>query len=177
MGAKKELISDSENDTSDILDEAYNALEELEEAETSVKDNLGEGNLREKIIRDGIEKVNEFRKEVNKIRGIEEAEITLSDSDYESLGKAAQDFSQSALNINKLWLVDFFLTLLTYQHAGKSRYPYPKEESNPLSKYTKDYPLIKHYEEVYELQKENIENSRKFLLDIFSKAPIDIRNP
>lgn len=67
----------------------------------------------------------------------------------------------SNLKVGKITIPNFLLQQIIFQHAGLSRYP--KENHNPLTKYTQKYPLIKHYKIVYNLQKESLSECFKFI--------------
>ncbi len=66
------------------------------------------------------------------------------------------------LKVGKITAPNFILQHILAPHAGSSRYP--QGEYNPFTKYTEDYFLIKHYNKIYSLQKECLEECFKFIL-------------
>ena len=68
---------------------------------------------------------------------------------------------KSPLKVGKITVPNFLLQQILSSHASSSRYP--KGEYTPLDKYTKDYFLIKHYNKIYNFQKECLDECFKFI--------------
>lgn len=71
------------------------------------------------------------------------------------------DSSRLNLKVGGITTINFLLQQILSPHASYSRYP--TGEYNPLTKYTKDYFLIKHYNKIYDLQKECLDRCFKFI--------------
>lgn len=65
------------------------------------------------------------------------------------------------LKVGKITTPNFLLQQILSQHVSSTRYP--KGEYSPLNRYTKDYFLIKHYNKIYDLQKECLDECFKFI--------------
>ncbi len=68
---------------------------------------------------------------------------------------------RSNLKVGKITAPNFLLQQILFSHANSARYP--EGEHNPLTKYTQDYFLIKHYNKIYDLQKECLDECFKFI--------------
>ncbi|MCH7568071.1 MAG: HEPN domain-containing protein [Nanoarchaeota archaeon] len=71
------------------------------------------------------------------------------------------DSSKSNLKVGKITTKNFLLQQILSSHATSTRYP--EGEYSPLTKYTKDYFLIKHYNKIYNFQKECLDECLKFI--------------
>ena len=71
------------------------------------------------------------------------------------------DSGRPDLKVGKITAPNFLLQQILFSHANSTRYP--KGEYNPLTGYTKDYFLIKHYNKIYDLQKECSDECFKFI--------------
>ncbi len=71
------------------------------------------------------------------------------------------DSSRLNLKAGRITTINFLLQQILSSHASSARYP--MGEYNPLTKYTKDYFLIKHYDKIYDLQKECLDECFKFI--------------
>ena len=71
------------------------------------------------------------------------------------------DSGKLNLKVGKITSPNFLLQYILSQHVNLTRYP--KGEYNPLAKYTKDHFLIKHYDEIYNLQNECLKECFKFI--------------
>ena len=65
------------------------------------------------------------------------------------------------LKVGKITIPNFLLQQILSQHVHSARYP--EGEYSPLTKYTPDYFLIKHYNKLYSLQKECLDECFKFI--------------
>ncbi len=65
------------------------------------------------------------------------------------------------LKVGSISVPNFLLQHILSPHANSIRYPQGKY--NPLTKYTKDCFLIKHYDEIYDLQRKCLEECFKFI--------------
>ena len=70
------------------------------------------------------------------------------------------DSGKSNLKVGRITIPKLILQQILFGHVNSTRYP--EEDYNPLTKYTKDYFLIKHYDKIYDLQKECLEECFKF---------------
>jgi len=70
------------------------------------------------------------------------------------------DSGESNLKVGKITAPNILLQQILFSHANSSRYP--KGKYNPLARYTQDYFLIKHYDKIYTLQKECLDECFKF---------------
>jgi len=68
---------------------------------------------------------------------------------------------KSSLKVGKITVPNFLLQQILSQHANLTRYP--EGEYSPLDKYTSDYFLIKHYDKIYNFQKECLDECFKFI--------------
>jgi len=71
------------------------------------------------------------------------------------------DSGKSNLKVGKITTPNFLLQQILSSHVNSTRYP--KGEYSPLTKYTKDYFLIKHYNKIYNFQKECLDECFKFV--------------
>ena len=71
------------------------------------------------------------------------------------------DSNKTPLKVGKITAPNFLLLQILSSHASSTRYP--EGEYNPLIRYTKDYFLIKHYNEIYDLQKDCLDECFKFI--------------
>ena len=71
------------------------------------------------------------------------------------------DSGKSNLKVGKITVPNFLLQQILSSHVNLTRYP--KGEYNPLTRYTKDHFLIKHYDKIYELQKCCLDECFKFI--------------
>lgn len=67
----------------------------------------------------------------------------------------------SPLKVGKISVPNLLLQPILSPHANPTRYP--KGDYSPLTKYTKDYFLIKHYNKIYNFQKECLDECFKFI--------------
>ena len=68
---------------------------------------------------------------------------------------------KSPLKVGKITAPNFLLQQILSRHANLTRYP--KGEYTPLNEYTKDYFLIKHYNIIYNFQKECLDECFKLI--------------
>lgn len=71
------------------------------------------------------------------------------------------DSNKTHLKVGKITAPNFLLQQILSSHVNSTRYP--KEEHNPLEEYTKDNFLVKHYNEIYGLQKDCLDECFKFI--------------
>lgn len=71
------------------------------------------------------------------------------------------DSGRLNLKVGGITTINFLLQQILSLHASSSRYP--KGEYNPLTKYTQSYFLIKHYDKIYDLQKECLDRCFEFI--------------
>lgn len=71
------------------------------------------------------------------------------------------DSPQCPLRVGKITIRNFPLQHILSPHASPTRYP--QKEHNPLTKYEKNYFLIKHYQTIYNIQKECLKECFKFI--------------
>ena len=71
------------------------------------------------------------------------------------------DSGRLNLKVGKITVPNLLLQQILFSHVNSARYP--KGEYNPLNKYTPDYFLIKHYNKIYDLQKECLDECFKFI--------------
>jgi len=155
---KKEILTDNEKNLVDGLKGIKFILSDLKQPKDK------EIKIPKEEIEKQLDKVIKPIIELYKEKGMEIPEDWKKDLkklDTIDFDEFMKYFIKQLIKLHKINTLNFFLSLITFQHVGISRYP---EDKSPLERYNKNYPLIKHFKEIYKLQRDNIKKHKDVLI-------------